>query len=80
LACAGVVVAVLLWCGPMSRAVRAGGRRVTGALLRPSASTYLVVLCVYAAALMMLLAVEVVGPAYSPLPPPPWEGPLRDLL
>jgi hypothetical protein len=80
LAAGGLVAGLLVWVGPTSRPVRGGGRRLSEYLLVPGAATFLIVLCVYVAVLLVLLMFEVVGPNYSPLPSPPWDESLRDLL
>jgi hypothetical protein len=80
LAAGGLVAGLLVWSGPKSQPVRAGAHRVTEYVLVPGAATYLIVLCVYVAVLLVLLTFQVVGPNYAPLPSPPWQDSLRGLL
>ncbi len=80
LAPAGLIAALFVWWGPFSRDVRIGARSVTGTLLRPGAATVTVLLLVGATAIGLIGVHQVSGAVYAPLPHPPWEQPLRDLV
>jgi hypothetical protein len=80
LAVAGLLAAVVCWCGPFSRDVRAGGRVMSSVLLHPRTSALLVVLALAVAGLAVLLTREIAGPVYAPFPPPPWQHVLRGSL
>jgi hypothetical protein len=79
LAAAALAAGLLVWWGPMSHDVRAGGRQVTGFLLQPGAATWLVIALVWASAGLCLIAFLDGGAVYGPLPEPPWHDALRGL-
>ena len=73
LALAGLVAALFVWWGPLSRDVRAGGRRIAARLLRRGPGRVLVPVALACLVAALLLLRVTVGPAYAPLPEPPWE-------
>ena len=80
LALGGVVAGLFVWWGPASEDVRTGGRQVARTLLQPGVAT-LMVLTLLALSTLGLFAVrQTVGPTYGPLPEPPWERALRELV
>ncbi|MEJ7690166.1 MAG: serine/threonine-protein kinase [Nocardioidaceae bacterium] len=80
LAFAGLVSALFVWWGPLSADVRAGGRIVSQTLLQPGAATIMVLTLVALSAVGLLAIRGSVGPQYVPLPDPPWERSLRNLV
>lgn len=80
LAFAGLVSALFVWWGPLSADVRAGGRIVSQTLLQPGAATIMVLSLVALSAVGLLAIRASVGPQYLPLPDPPWERSLRNLV
>jgi hypothetical protein len=80
LALGGIATGVFVYWGPFSRETRAGGATVTRAALRSRATALVVVGLLCAGAVALMVTREVAGPAYSPLPAPPWAHSLRTSL
>ena len=77
----GAVVACgFTWWGPFSHDVRTGGRALTDALLRSAGNVALAIVVLAVLAGAILLARQVAGPAYAPLPDPPWGKLIADRL
>ena len=80
LALGGVAASAFVCWGPFSRETRAGGATVARAALRSRATTLFVLVLLSAAVIALLVTRQVTGPAYSPLPAPPWAHSLRSSL
>jgi Protein kinase domain len=80
LALGGLATGVFVYWGPFSRETRAGGAMLAGAALRSRATTVVTLVLVSVAVVGLLMTRQVVGPAYAPIPAPPWGHSLRSSL
>ncbi len=80
LALGGLVAGLFVWWGPLSEDVRAGGVVVTRTLLQPGAATVMVLAAAAVASVVLLAVLVATGAHYWPLPDPPWEQSLRNLV